>query len=167
MHGEDSYGTVYLQKPVNGNFIATVKMKRFGDKTNPWFRAGLFVRNDMRKSFDTGEASLGSVLWFVTPGRVGMNWDRYGNGAMHWASSENHATVESYPMWMKLVRHGNRFSGYVSYDGKNWTVSRHTEEIPGIAPAVHLGLAAGSCDEKSYTVEFEDFQVQVEKEDWK
>ena len=167
MHGEDSYGTVYLQKPVNGNFIATVKMKRFGDQTNPWFRAGLFVRNDMRKSFDTGEASLGSVLWFVTPGRVGMNWDRYGNGAMHWASSENHATVESYPMWMKLVRHGNRFSGYVSYDGKNWTVSRHTEEIPGIAPAVHLGLAAGSCDEKSYTVEFEDFQVQVEKEDWK
>jgi len=107
------------------------------------------------------------VLWFVTPGRVGMNWDRYGDGAMHWASSENHPRMEPYPMWLKLVRHGNRFSGFVSYDGVQWTISRQTEEIPGVAEAVHLGLAAGSCDEKSYTVEFADLQVSVEKEGWK
>ena len=167
MHGEDSYGTVYFKKPVKGNFVATVKLIAFGERTNPWFRAGLFVRNDLRKSFDTGNASLGSVLWFVTPGRVGMNWDRYGDGAMHWASSENHPKMEPYPMWLKLVRHGNRFSGFVSYDGVQWTISRQTEEIPGVAEAVHLGLAAGSCDEKSYKVEFEDFQVSVEKEGWK
>jgi len=167
MHGEDSYGTVYFKKPVKGNFVATVKLIAFGERTNPWFRAGLFVRNDLRKSFDTGNASLGAVLWFVTPGRVGMNWDRYGDGAMHWASSENHPRMEPYPMWLKLVRHGNRFSGFVSYDGVQWTISRQTEEIPGVAEAVHLGLAAGSCDEKSYTVEFADLQVSVEKEGWK
>jgi regulation of enolase protein 1 (concanavalin A-like superfamily) len=167
MHGEDSYGTVYLKQPVKGNFVATVKLVRFGDKTNPWFRAGLYVRNDMEKSFDTGAASLGSVLWWVTTGRVGMNWDRYGNGAMHWATSENHAKLEPYPMWLKLVRHGNSLSGFLSYDGKNWTVSRHTAEVPGIASAVHLGLAAGSCDQISYTVEFSDFKVEVEKEGWK
>lgn len=167
MHGEDSYGVVYFKKPLKGNFVATVKLIAFGERTNPWFRAGLFVRNDLRKSFDTGNASLGSVLWFVTPGRVGMNWDRYGDGAMHWASSENHPKMEPYPMWLKLVRHGNRFSGFVSYDGVQWTISRQTEEIPGVAEAVHLGLAAGSCDEKTYTVEFEDFQVSVEKEEWK
>jgi regulation of enolase protein 1 (concanavalin A-like superfamily) len=167
MHGEDSYGSVYFEQPVRGNFVATVKLKRFGKRTHQWFRAGLFVRNDMRKSFDTGDPSLGSVLWFVTPGRVGMNWDRFGNGAMHWASSENHPLVDSYPMWLKLVRHGNSFSGYVSYDGKHWTVERHTEVIPGLAGAVHLGLAAGSCDESSYTAEFEDLQVTVEKQGWK
>jgi len=167
MHGEDSYGTVYFEQPVQGNFVATVKLKRFGKRTHQWFRAGLYVRNDMRKSFDTGAPSLGSVLWFVTPGRVGMNWDRFGNGAMHWASSENHPVVESYPIWLKLVRHGNSFSGYVSYDGKNWTVERHTEVIPGLAGAVNLGLAAGSCDENSYTAEFEDLQVTVEKTGWK
>jgi len=167
MHGEDSYGTVYFEQPLDGNFIATVKLKRFPERTHQWFRAGLFVRNDMRKSFDTGDPSLGSVLWFVTPGRVGMNWDRFGNGAMHWASSENHKNVESYPIWLKLVRHGNSFSGYVSYDGKNWTVERHTEVIPGLAGAVHLGLAAGGCDERSYKAEFEDLQVVVEKTGWK
>ena len=58
-------------------------------------------------------------------------------------------------------------SGYVSYDGQNWSVSRHTGNIPGIAGAIHLGLAAGGCDERSYSVEFEDFQLEVEKEDWK
>ncbi len=167
MHGEDSYGTAYLEKPIKGNFVATVKVKKFPNRTHQWFRAGLFVRNDMEKSFDTGEASLGSVLWFVTPGRVGMNWDRYGNGAMHWASSENHKTIDPDMMWLKLVRHGNKFSGFVSYDGENWTVSRQTEEIPGVADAVHLGLAAGGCDEKIYTVEFEDFQVEVEEDGWK
>ncbi len=167
MHGEDSYGTAYLKEPIKGNFVATVKVKKFGNRTHQWFRAGLFVRNDMEKSFDTGDASLGSVLWFVTPGRVGMNWDRYGNGAMHWASSENHHTMDPDMMWIKLVRHGNSFIGYISYDGKNWTVSRQTEDIPGIAEAVHLGLATGGPDERIYMVEFEDFQVQVEEDGWK
>jgi regulation of enolase protein 1 (concanavalin A-like superfamily) len=167
MHGEDSYGSVYFKEPLKGNFVATVKLIRFGKRTHDWFRAGLFVRNDMEKSFDTADPSLGSVLLFVTPGRVGMNWDRFGNGAMHWASSENHQRIEPYPMWLKLVRHGNSFSGYVSYDGENWTVERHTEVIPGIAEAVHLGLAAGGCDERAYTVEFADLQVIVEKDGWK
>ncbi len=166
-HGEDSYGSIFLDKPVKGNFVATVKIKRFGRRTHQWFRAGLFVRNDITKSFDTGQASQGSVLLFVTPGRVGMNWDEFGDGCMHKASSENHKTMEPYPMWLKFVRHGNSFSGYVSYDGQNWSVSRHTGDIPGIAGAIHLGLAAGGCDERSYTVEFEDFQLEVEKEDWK
>ena len=167
MHGEDSYGTVYLKKPIKGNFVATVKLDRFGANTNPWFRAGLYIRNDMTKSYDTGDASLGSVLWFVTTGRVGMNWDRFGDGAMHAAGSQNHATLEPYPMWLKLVRDGDRLFGYLSYDGKNWTVSRSTDQVKGLAPAVHIGLAAGSCDEISYTVEFSDFKVEAEKEGWK
>jgi len=88
-------------------------------------------------------------------------------GAMHAAGSQNHATLEPYPMWLKLVRDGDRLYGYLSYDGKNWTVSRSTDQVKGLAPAVHIGLAAGSCDEISYTVEFSDFKVEAEKEGWK
>jgi len=66
-------------------------------------------------------------------------------------------------MWIKLVRHGNSFSGYVSYDGENWTVSRHTEDIPGINEAIHLGIAAGGSDDLVYTVKFEDFKLDVEE----
>jgi len=162
-HGEDSYATTYINDPLKGNFVATIKVTEFGKRTNEWHRAGLFVRNDMTKSFDTGEGSLGSVLMFVSPGRAGMNWDEFGDGCMHKANSQNHPTYEPTPMWIKLIRHGNSFSGYVSYDGKNWTVARHTEDIPGINDAIHLGIAAGGSDDLVYTVKFEDFTLDVEK----
>ena len=162
-HGEDSYATAYIEEPIKGNFVATIKVTEFGKRTNEWHRAGLFVRNDMTKSFDTGEGSLGSVLMFVSPGRAGMNWDEFADGCMHKANSQNHPTYEPTPMWIKLVRHGNSFSGYVSYDGKNWTVSRHTEDIPGINEAIHLGIAAGGSDDLVYTVKFEDFTLDVEE----
>ncbi|MCA9731975.1 DUF1349 domain-containing protein [candidate division KSB1 bacterium] len=165
-HGEDSYGAIYCAQPIKGNFVATVKVKRFGKRTNEWFRAGLFARNDITDSFESEAGSLGSVLMFVTPGRAGMNWDEYGDGCMHKANSQNHDKTEPYPMWIKLERHGDSFSGYVSYDGENWTVSRHTADIPGLNAAIHLGLAAGSPDQKQYTVEFEDLQLRVEKEGW-
>ncbi len=163
-HGEDSYAAAFIKEPIKGNFVATIKLAKFGERTNEWHRAGLFVRNDMTKSYGTGEGSLGSVLMFISPGRAGMNWDEFGDGCMHKANSQNHPTYEPTPMWIKLVRHGNSFSGYVSYDGVNWEVSRHTEDIPGINEAIHLGIAAGSPDEVVYTVEFEDFTLNLEEE---
>ncbi|MHC4682638.1 MAG: hypothetical protein ACYTEK_28665, partial [Planctomycetota bacterium] len=65
-HAEDSYAAIYLAEKVKGNFVATVKVKGFGDRTHEWFRAGLFARNDMTKSFDTAPGSKGSVLMFTT-----------------------------------------------------------------------------------------------------
>jgi len=162
MHAEDSYGAIYLKKVVKRNFVATVKVKSFGEHTHEWFRAGIFARNDLAKSFDTEPGSLGSVFYFTTPGRTGIEWDEFGDGCMHKASSQNHPKTNTYPMWLKLVRHGNSFSGYISYDGVTWTNPRHTNPVPGIAETIDLGLAAGSCDQRVYTVEFEDFKIQVE-----
>ncbi len=163
-HGEDAYSTIYIKKPIKGNFIATVKVMGFGPKTTEWFRTGLFMRNDITRSFENGEGSLGSVLLFSTPRRAGINWDEYGNGCTHSANSENLDPNVKFPIWLKLVRHGNSISGYVSYDGKNWVISRHTKDIPGIAEAVHLGLAAGSDNMNIYEVEFEELKVDVEVE---
>ena len=66
-HGEDAYSTIYIKKPIKGNFTAIVKIKRFGPNTTEWFRTGLFVRNDITQSYDNGKGSLGSVLLFSTP----------------------------------------------------------------------------------------------------
>ena len=117
-HAEDSYAAVYLAKKIKGNFVATVKVKGFGDRTHEWFRAGLFARNDMTKSFDTAPGSKGSVLMFATPGRTGMLWDEFGDGCMHKADSQNLPEYFSFPLWLKLERHGNSFSGAISYDGE-------------------------------------------------
>ena len=160
-HAEDSYGAIYLEK-IKGNFIATVKVTRFGHRTHEWFRAGIFVRNDITKSFDIGPGSLGSVLMFTTPGRAGIQWDEFADGCMHKASSENLPENIQFPVWLKLERHGDSFSGYVSLDGENWSIERHTKPVPGLAETIDVGLAAGSDNQIPYLVEFEEFQLEVE-----
>lgn len=161
-HAEDSYAAAYL-KNIKGDFVATVKINQFGNRTHEWFRSGLFVRNDISKSFDVQPGSKGSVLVFSSPGRAGIEYDEFANGCMHKASSQNLPENSHTPIYLKLVRHGNSFSGYISLDGKNWIVERHTPDIPGIAPAVDLGLAAGSPDKQQYWVEFTDWKIEVAK----
>ncbi len=160
-HAEDAYATVYLKK-LKGDFVSTAKIAAFGNRTSEWYRSGLFVRNDISKSFDVDRGSLGSVLMFSTPGRAGIEYDEFGNGCMHKASSENLPENSPTPIWIKLERHGDQFTGYVSLDGKNWIIKRQTKNIPGIEAAVDLGLAAGSPDQKQYTVEFVEWKVKIQ-----
>ena len=162
-HAEDSYAAVYLAEKIEGNFVATVKVKGFGSRTHQWFRAGLFARNDLTRSFDVAPGSKGSVLMFTTPARAGIQWDEFGNGCMHKADSQNLPEDFSFSLLLKLQRHGNSFSGTISYDGQTWVNSKCTKHVPGLNASVHLGLAAGSPDQISYEVEFEDFQIVVEK----
>jgi regulation of enolase protein 1 (concanavalin A-like superfamily) len=161
-HAEDSYAAVYL-KGIKGDFVATVKISQFGDRTHEWFRSGIFVRNDISRSFDVQPGSKGSVLVFATPGRAGINYDEFANGCMHKASSQNLPENSVTPIYLKMVRHGNSFSGYISLDGKSWIIERHTAEIPGIADAIDLGLAAGGPDKRQYWVEFRDWKIEVVK----
>ncbi|MDP4285170.1 MAG: hypothetical protein Q8891_12150 [Bacteroidota bacterium] len=161
-HAEDSYAAAYL-KGIKGDFIATVKINQFGPRTHEWFRSGLFVRNDISKSFDVQPGSKGSVLVFGTPGRAGIEYDEFANGCMHKASSQNLPENSHTPIYLKIVRHGNSFSGYISLDGKNWIIERHTADIPGIAEAIDLGLAAGGPDKQQYWVEFTDWKIKVAK----
>ena len=161
-HAEDSYAAVYL-KGIKGDFVATVKINQFGNRTHEWFRSGLFVRNDISQSFDVQPGSKGSVLVFGTPGRAGIEYDEFANGCMHKASSQNLPENSKTPIYLKIVRHGNSFSGYISLDGENWIIERHTTDIPGIAEAVDLGLAAGGPDKQQYWVEFTDWKIEVAK----
>ena len=161
-HAEDSYAATYV-KAVKGDFVATVQISTFGDRTHEWFRSGLFVRNDLAKSFDVLPGSKGSVLLFGTPGRAGIQYDEFANGCMHKASSQNLPEHSKTPIYLKLVRHGNNFSGYISLDGKNWIIEKQTTEVPGLNEAVDIGLAAGGPDTRQYTVVFKDWKIEVAK----
>ncbi|MDP2337030.1 MAG: NosD domain-containing protein [Bacteroidota bacterium] len=162
LHAEDSYGTIYLNGAIEGNFVATVKVIGFSEGISEWFRAGIFTRNDLSKSNQSKEGNLGSVLMLTTTKRNGVQWDEFGNGCMHNAKSKNYGVDNPFPVWLKLVRHGDRFSGYYCFDGKTWILSRESGEIPGLAKKMDIGLAGGSNDQKVSKVFFEDFQLWVE-----
>ena len=161
-HAEDSYAAAYL-KGIKGDFVATVTISQFGERTHEWFRSGLFVRNDIAKSFDVQPGSKGSVLLFGTPGRAGIEYDEFGNGCMHKASSQNLPEHSKTPIYLKLVRHGNSFSGFVSLDGINWIIEKQSTDIPGMNESVDIGLAAGGPDSRQYWVEFKDWKIEVAK----
>ncbi|MBC7320102.1 hypothetical protein H5T89_05620, partial [bacterium] len=169
LHAEDSYGAIYLKKIVKGNFIATVKVIKFGEGTNPWFRAGIYVRNDISKSFEIQPGSLGSVLVFITPKVAGVHWDEFGDGCMHQAGSSiklRYEPTENSPIWIRLVRHGNSFTGYISYDGREWIKLRDTKPVPGLAEEMDIGLAAGTIDRRPSLAVFKDFTLELEEEGW-
>jgi regulation of enolase protein 1 (concanavalin A-like superfamily) len=161
-HAEDAYAAVYLRQ-LKGDFVAKVKVDAFGEKTEAWFRAGLYARNDITQSFDVVKGSLGSVLMFTTPNRAGIEYDEFGDGSMHKAASENLPENTTMPVWLKLERHGNTYSGYVSVDGKNWIIQRKSTPLPGLTEAVDLGLAAGSSNGKQYAVTFSGWSVKVQE----
>ncbi len=161
-HAEDSYASVYV-KNIKGDFVAMVKINQFGNRTHEWFRAGLFARNDIANSFDTQPGSKGSMLVFGTPGRAGINYDEFGNGCMHKASSQNLPENTRFPIWLKLARYGNYFIGSISLDGENWFIVKRSSVIPGLNDSIDLGLAAGSPDKKQYRVEFKDWTIKVSK----
>ncbi len=162
LHAEDSYGTIYLKSAVEGNFVAIVKLVHFSENTSDWYRAGIFVRNDLAKSHSSEPGSLGSFLLFSTTKRCGAEWDEFGNGCMHNTKSKNYGVENPIPVWLKLIRHGNRFTGYYSFDGKTWELSRESGDIPGLAAKMDIGLAGGANDQKVSTVVFEDFQLWLE-----
>ncbi len=161
-HAEDSYASIYL-KSIKGDFVATVEINQFGERTHEWFRAGLFARNKIDESFDTQPGSKGSMLMFGTPGRAGINYDEFANGCMHKANSQNLPENIKFPIWLKLTRYGNSFIGSISLDGKTWINEKRTADIPGLAESIDLGLAAGSPDKEQYWVEFKDWVIKLSK----
>ena len=82
---------------------------------------------------------------------------------MHKASSQNLPEDLEFPIWLKLVRHGNQFTGSISLDGLTWINELRSNDIPGLAEAIDLGLAAGAPDKKQYWVEFKDWEIKVIK----
>ncbi len=160
-HAEDAYGSVYLPQ-IKGDFVSVVKVLTFGDKTEAWFRSGLYARNDIAKSFDVVKGSLGSVLMFTTPNRAGIEYDQFGDGSMHKAASENLPENTVLPLWIKLERHGETYSGSISLDGKTWIIQRKSTPLKGLTDAVDIGLAAGSSNNKVYSVTFADWKIKVQ-----
>lgn len=168
LHAEDSYGTIYLKGVIKGNFVATLKVTQFGENVNPWYRAGIFLRNDIGKSHEIEPGSLGSVLVYITPKLSGIQWDEFGDGCMHKGGGRHHHEKKNpFPVWLKLVRHGNTFTGYTSYNGVNWGYPKHSVPIPGLADVMDIGMAAGTIDQVPALVILEDFTLEVEDEGWK
>jgi regulation of enolase protein 1 (concanavalin A-like superfamily) len=132
----------FVSHPFTGDAIAVAKVTGI-TKTGEWAKAGLMFRND-------SNAGSANVFVCVTAGGV-VNWQ--------WRSVANADTEKVHvygvpvptpatPVWLKLVRKGNDFSGFYSTNGPTWIQVGATQTVR-LAATAQVGLAVTSADTRA------------------
>ncbi|MFZ0828260.1 MAG: lamin tail domain-containing protein [Verrucomicrobiia bacterium] len=96
----------------DGGIVAKVTSLQNSDPGSGWAKAGVMFRNDST----AGSANV-SVVISATQG-VSFQW-RGSSGAQSFNLGIGGITA---PVWLNLVRSGDTFSGFYSYDGSNWVL---------------------------------------------
>ena len=121
-------------------------------KTSNYALAGIMFR----KKLQTGSKN---VALLATP-ENGMYLQVR---AKHHGYTDAVAVSGGSPVWMKLKREGNQFTGYTSLDGENWT-SNYSIEVKGMGECIYAGMAvaANVDDATTYnTATFDNVYVGV------
>jgi hypothetical protein len=133
---EDSFHYVHRTFEGDGEIIARVTFLSESDKN--WTKFGVM----MRETLDAGATHAMTIVSADPRGKARMQrrektgGDSISKGLNGWD--------ELTPTWVKLVRRGNEFSGYLSKDGSNWQ-ALDTGTIP-MAAKIHIGLIVLSHD---------------------
>ncbi|WP_372663714.1 LamG-like jellyroll fold domain-containing protein [Cohnella sp.] len=138
----------FAYSPVTGDqtIIARVSSQT---NTNGWAKAGLMIRESL-------DANAKNVLVAITPSNGAIFQYRAATGG----TTSNVSTAGPVaPYWLKLVRTGNTFTGYISSNGTAWTLLGST--TVSMSSAAYIGLAVSSHDNtKLSTVEFDNILVK-------
>ncbi len=125
------------------------------DYTDPWAKCGVMIR----QSLDAGSPQ---VLMCLTAGNGLAFQDRISDQG---SSSSSDLPNLFYPYWVRLIRDGNEFSGYVSGDGSVWTavdsvaIAMTARTDAGIAFASHNINLPGNALVDSVSIQKLDFST--------
>ena len=122
----DSFRYVYQSLSGDGQIIARVVSQQ---NTNDWAKAGVMIR-------ETLTSNSRHALMALTPGNGATFQRRLVTGGI---STNTYGPVVTASYWVKLVRSGNRFSGYISSNGLNWVLVGN--DTINMAGTVYVGLA--------------------------
>ncbi|MFC1718620.1 DUF6531 domain-containing protein, partial [Candidatus Poribacteria bacterium] len=160
--GADIGGTAdqfhYVYKELKGDCEISARVVDIGEGANGWAKAGVMIR-------ETLEPDSRHVTMVLTPEGRTVSQHRKTDGD---PSSSAHSDQEfgTPPYLVKLVRNGNKYTGYHSADGIEWVSQANTHLDPGDNAAnpatvemgsnVYVGLCYTSHDpENSSTVVFD------------
>ena len=105
------------------------------ENTDPWAKAGVMIRQTLT-------AGSAHAMMVITPGNgASFQWRPTTGGTM----SQSPSGGVSAPYWVKLVRTGSSFRGYVSADGGAWTQVGSAQTI-SMSGAVYVGLPVTAHD---------------------
>jgi Carbohydrate binding module (family 35) len=102
-------------------------------------KAGLMVRNDMTGS---GSSPEGVILFESPSGGIQLEWDSNGGDNINSVGPPNGTIPESLPVYLELVRDGDSYTGYYSYDGADW-LTVGTATVPDQNATQNINQDAG------------------------
>jgi regulation of enolase protein 1 (concanavalin A-like superfamily) len=126
----------FAYQPVSGDVDIRVRVASL-EHVNDWSKAGLMIRESLA-------ADSRNAFMFVTPG---------GSRAFQRRSSTRGSTTRATPsagtapVWLRLVRQGNQFTGYLSANGTSWTMAGSA--TISMTSSAYVGLAVGSRDDST------------------
>jgi hypothetical protein len=148
-------GLYFLAVPVKGDVTVTARLVSGPSETaneSSWNLGGPQIR---------GTLDPGSVLAMTQGAHAGRLQFKY-REAYDNSPPEEHDTTgtfddaEKRPLWLRVVRKGNDFSGFASYDGTTWlplddqgTGGIHT--IKDMPQEAYVGLSLSAHDDGEYT----------------
>jgi regulation of enolase protein 1 (concanavalin A-like superfamily) len=129
----------FAWKSLNGNGTIVAKVESV-ENTDPWAKAGVMIRESLLP--DSRFAAV-----YATPGN-GVRFQARLLNAGSATSDTSIATDEqkamTAPVWVKLERNGNAFSGFYSTDGAKWTAMSWNPQTITMAGTVYVGLVMTS-----------------------
>ncbi|MBN8281215.1 MAG: fibronectin type III domain-containing protein, partial [Gammaproteobacteria bacterium] len=128
----DEFRFVYRSLSGDGEIIARISSISAAD---PWAKAGVMMRESLA-------ANSRFALMLMTPGSNGAAFQYRTSTGGSAAPSNSQDNVSTLPRWVRLVRQGNTFSGYVSVNGSTWTLRNSTTIAMG--STIYVGLAITS-----------------------
>jgi regulation of enolase protein 1 (concanavalin A-like superfamily) len=133
--GSDIWGTAdafhFLSEPLTGDGTVIARLDSL-QNTDAWAKAGVMIRESL--SADSKHAFMA-----ITAANGAAFQRRQATGGQ---SVNTFGPLVGAPYWVRLVRSGNTFTGYVSTDGINWTLVG--SDTISMTANVFVGLAVTS-----------------------
>ena len=137
----------FAYQAVSGDVDIRVRVASLAD-VNAWSKAGVMIRESLA-------ANSRNAFMLVTPGSGRAFQHRSNTGGLTTRASPTAGTA---PVWLRLVRQGSQFTGYLSADGTSWTTAGSV--TISMTSSVYVGLVVGSrVDSTLATAIFTNVQV--------
>jgi regulation of enolase protein 1 (concanavalin A-like superfamily) len=139
----------FAYQAVSGDVDIRVRVASLED-VHDWSKAGVMIR-------ETLASNARNAFMFVTPGGERAFQRRSSTGGSTSRTSGSSGTA---PVWLRLVRTGNRFTGYLSSNGTSWTTTGSA--TISMASSTYVGLAVSSrVDSRLATATFTNVQTST------
>ncbi|MCL1126013.1 sialate O-acetylesterase [Shewanella surugensis] len=118
----------FLYKNITGNATIITKVHSI-ENTHSWAKAAIMFRDTLT------DDAVNVALDYSAHEHVAFQWRPIANNrSYYWGKN-----IGTGPVWLKLQREGDLFSGYYSFDGENWLLT--TQKTVSMGSSYYVGLA--------------------------